>query len=241
MKGFNKFTFSASSLRTEADSLRKLLKPGSAVELEEEEHLSPAFKASPNLVSIIGAGFGGVANPDLIAQEYWILDKLRCDFAVCNSRHQTYCFIELENAVRKSVFIDRKPTLFNGLMGRPPYYDWAPRFEHGTSQMLDWIRILEDSKQTGDYRAHFGSSNEFEAQFVLVIGRYEFLSTDQKERLAWRSKSVQAAGHKVKCITYDRLLEEAEFQLANYPAVAAASSSLPNGTAPAVPAIIAKP
>lgn len=241
MKGFHGFTFNVASLRQEVATLKILLNPGSAVELEEEKHLSPAFQASPNLVSIIGAAFGGVTNPNLIAQEYWILDKLRCDFAVCNSRHQTYCFIELEDAVKKSVFVERKPTLFNGLMGRPPYYDWAPRFEHGTSQMLDWIRILEDSKQTGDYRAHFGSPNEFEAQFVLVIGREEFLSADQKERLAWRCKSVQAAGHKVKCITYDRLLEEAEFQLANYPAVAAASSALTSGTGPAAPVSSTKP
>ncbi len=241
MKGFQRFTFRESSLRCEVENLRMLLNPGSAVELQENQHLSPAFKASPNLVSIIGAAFGGVTNPDLIAQEYWILDKLRCDFAVCNSRHQTYCFIELEDAVKNSVFVERKPTLFNGLMGRPPYYDWAPRFEHGTSQMLDWIRILEDSKQTGYYRAHFGSSNEFEAQFVLVIGREEFLSPDQKERLAWRCKSVQAAGHKVKCITYDRLLDEVDFQLANYPALAAASSALPSGIGPSVPASSAKP
>jgi hypothetical protein len=241
MKGFSSFTFNASSLRIEAGNLRKLLMPGSAVELDEEKHLSPAFKASPNLVSIIGAAFGGVVNPDLIAEEFWILDKLRCDFAVCNSRQQTFCFIELEDAVKKSVFVERKPTFFNGLMGRPPYYDWAPRFEHGTSQMLDWIRILEDSKQTGDYRAHFGSPNQFEAQFILVIGRDEFLSADQKERLAWRCKSVQAAGHKVKCITYDRLLEEAEHQLKNYPAVAIASSSLPSSTGPAAPSSSAKP
>jgi hypothetical protein len=235
MKGFQNFAFSASALGAEAAKLRMLLQPGSAAELDEEKHLSPLFKTSPNLVSIIGAAFGGVANPDLVAQEYWILDKLRCDFAVCNSRHQTFCFIELEDAVMTSVFVDRRPTLLNGLKGRAPYYDWAPRFEHGTSQMLDWIRILEDSKQTGDYRAHFGSPNEFEAQFVLVIGREEFLSADQKERLAWRSKSVLAAGHKVKCITYDRLLQEAEFQLKTYPAAAAASAPLPSGMGPAGP------
>jgi hypothetical protein len=241
MKGFSSFKFDAPSLLIEAGKLRKLLNPGTAVELNEEKHLSPVLKASPNLVSIIGAAFGGVVNPDLIAQEFWILDKLRCDFAVCNSRQQSFCFIELEDALKKSIFVERKPNLFNGLKGRPPYYDWAPRFEHGTSQMLDWIRILEDSKQTGDYRAHFGSPNEFEAQFILVIGRDEFLSADQKERLAWRSKSVQAAGHKIKCITYDRLLDEAEYQLKNYPAVAVASGSLPSGTAPAAPSGSAKP
>lgn len=240
MKGFQRFTFDASSLRQETVALKTLLNPGSGIELEEEDDLSPVFKKAPNLVSIIGAAFGGVSNPDLIAQEYWILDKLRCDFAVCNSRHQTFCFIELEDAVKTSIFTVRKPTVVNGLMHRAPYYDWARRFEHGTSQMIDWIRILEDSKQTGDYRAHFGSPNEFEAQFVLVIGREEFLSPDQKERLAWRCKSVQAAGHKVKCITYDRLLSEAEYQLLNYPALAAASSSLPSMSGPVVPANIAK-
>lgn len=223
MKGFDGFKFDPLLLRSESDKLKATLQKDHGVELDEEKHLSPIFRSSPNLVSIIGAGFGGVSNPDLIAQEYWILDKLRCDFAICNSRRRSYCFVELEDATKRSIFIERKPTLYNGLRGRPPYYDWASRLEHGCSQILDWIRILEDSKKTDDFRAHFGSSNGFEAQFVLVIGRDEFLSADQLERLAWRSKSVQAAGHKVKCITYDQLLEEAEFQLQTYPAVATAS------------------
>jgi hypothetical protein len=229
MKGFEKFAFDANLLQDDCKKLTATLAKGSALELDEDKNLSPIFKAAPNLVSIIGAGFGGVTNPDLIASEYWILDKLRCDFAVCNSRRRTFCFIELEDAKKTSIFVERKPTLYNGLMGRPPYYDWAHRFEHGASQILDWVRILEDSKKTDDFRAHFGSPNEFEAQFVLVIGRDEFLSADQKERLAWRSRSVQAAGHKVKCITYDELLEEAEFQLQTYPAAAAAVASASTG------------
>lgn len=102
------------------------------------------------------------------------------------------------------------------LMGRPPYYDWAKRFEHGYSQILDWIRVLEDTKKTDDFRAHFGSSNRFDVEFVLVIGRDEFLGADMLERLAWRSKNVLVAGHKIKCITYDQLLDEAEFQLDTY-------------------------
>lgn len=216
MKGFNRFTFDPVLLRAECDKLKALLQKGSGLELEEDRDLSPVFKGSPNLVSIIGAAFGGVSNPDLIAQEYWVLDKLRCDFAMCNSRRQRFCFVEIEDASKNSIFTERKPNVFNGLMGRPPYYDWARRFEHGYSQILDWVRVLEDAKNTYDFRAHFGSSNRFDVEFVLVIGRDEFLDADMLERLAWRSKNVQVAGHKIKCITYDQLLDEAVFQLDLY-------------------------
>ncbi len=228
MKGFNKFAFDPKALRVECDRLAAQLKKNQGIELEERNHLSPIFKSSPNLVSVIGSAFGGVSSPDLIAYEYWILDKLRCDFALCNSRRHTFSFIELEDAKQNSVFVHRKPDLHNGLMGRPPYYDWADRFEHGASQMIDWIRILEDERQTNNFRAHFGSHNSFEACFVLVIGRDEFLDDDQKERLAWRTKNLQVAGYKVNSITYDQLLEEAEFELSTYAAAAAAAT----GTGP---------
>jgi hypothetical protein len=225
MKGFEKFTFDAKLLRDECDLLKDTLKPGMGLSLDEDRHLSSVLKPSPNLVSVIGSAFGGVTDPDLIASEYWILDKLRCDFAVCNSRKGKFCFIEIENAVPRSIFVERKPTLHNGLMGRPPYFDWADRFEHGTSQILDWIRILADSEKTDDFRAHFGSSNRFDAEFILVIGRDEYLDANQKERLAWRSKNVVTGGYKVKCITYDQVLDEAEYELATYGPAAAASAS----------------
>ena len=228
MKGFNQFSFDKTLLRTECDRLKDTLKKGQKLSLDEDADLSPIFKKSPNLVSIIASAFGGVSAPNLIASEYWILDKLRCDFAVANFRHRKFCFIEIEDAKHNSIFVERKPDQFNGLMGKPPYFDWAPRFEHGTSQMLDWIRILKDEEKTDNFRAHFGSSNDFEAEFVLVIGRDEFLDDSQRQRLAWRSKNVLTGGHKVKCITYDEVVSEAEWELDTYGPAADADASIPD-------------
>lgn len=220
MKGFTKFEFDGQLLQSECNLFKNILKKGGGLTLKEEGDLSPILRKSPNLISIIASAFGGVTNPDLIASEYWILDKLRCDFAVCNSRKGKFCFIEIEDAAPKSIFVERKPTVYNGLMQRPPYYDWADRFEHGSSQIIDWIRILKDSEKTDDFRAHFGSANRFEAEFILVIGRDEYLDSSQKDRLAWRSKNVVTGGHKVKCITYDQFVEEAEYELSTYPPAA---------------------
>jgi hypothetical protein len=224
MKGFDKFAFDGSRLQIEAQELKNVLKKGAGLTLNEESDLSPVLKRSPNLISLIASAFGGVTNPDLTAREYWILDKLRCDFAVCSSRKTKYCFIEIEDATPKSIFVPRKPSLYNGLLNRSPYFDWAERFEHGTSQILDWIRILKDAEKTDDFRAHFGSANRFEAEFILVIGRDEYLDAAQKERLAWRSKYVVAAGHKINCITYDQVVDEAEYELATYVAAARATA-----------------
>lgn len=229
MKGFQKFKFKQEDLKTETAKLRALLQPGAGRSLGENEHLSPLFKTSPNIVSIIASAFGNVTNPDLIANEYWILDKLRSDFAAANSHRNRFCFIEIEDATPASIFVERKPDLYNGLAGRPPYYDWAPRHEHGTSQMIDWIRILHDAEKTDDFRSHFGSSNKFEATFILVIGRDEYLDGHQRERIAWRSKHVQTAGHKIKTITFDEVLNEAEHELTLYPELAAAATPPPAG------------
>ncbi|MCY9850386.1 Shedu anti-phage system protein SduA domain-containing protein [Pectobacterium jejuense] len=228
MKGFHQFEFDANKLATEFTNLEKLLQKGKGISLEENKHLSPAFKAAPNHISIIASAFGGVNKPDLIASEYWILDKLRCDFAVCDSRKRKFCFIEIENASPKSIFVERKPDQYNGLLGRAPYYDWSARFEHGASQIIDWIRVLKDAEKTDDFRAHFGSANKFEAEFILVIGRDEYLDDDQKERLAWRTKNLRAGDYKIRCITFDQVIDEVEYEFTTYVAAAKAAVSTDN-------------
>lgn len=228
MKGFHQFEFDEKKLENEFTSLERLLQKGKGISLKENKHLSPALKAAPNHISIIASAFGGVMKPDLIASEYWILDKLRCDFAVCDSRKGKFCFIEIEDANPTSIFVERRPDQYNGLMGRAPYYDWSGRFEHGASQIIDWIRILKDSEKTDDFRAHFGSANKFEAEFVLVIGRDEYLDEDQKERLAWRTKNLRAGDYKIRCITFDQVVDEAGYELTTYRAAAKAAASTDN-------------
>lgn len=228
MKGFLTFEFDAEELTLELTNLKNLLQKGKGISLNENEHLSPALKLAPNHISIIASSFGGVNNPDLIASEYWILDKLRCDFAVCDSRRRKFCFIEIEDANPNSIFVQRKANQYNGLMGHAPYYDWSARFEHGSSQIIDWIRVLKDAEKTDDFRSHFGSANEFDAEFILVIGRDEFLTADQKERFAWRAKNLTAGGHKIRCITFDQVVNEAEYELTTYGSASQATLSTDN-------------
>lgn len=224
MKGFAPFTADSQKLAQGARDLRQLLKPGAKLSLDENLQLSPFFKNAPDVVARIAMDFGGVESPDLLAPEHWILDKLRCDFAVCNSRRQRFCFIELEDATPQSIFTERKPDAFNGLAGRAPYFDWAHRFEHGTSQIFDWIKILHDQSLTQDFKNHYGERNSFQATYVLVAGREEYLDQARRDRLVWRSKHTIVDGSRIQSITYDDVLKEIEYVAANYPTVAAAAT-----------------
>jgi hypothetical protein len=143
--------------------------------------------------------------------------KLRCSRPPCTV---------VPDARRHSVFAPAKFDQRNGLGGNAPYFDWATRFEHGTSQIIDWIRIFDDHRQTSDFRAHFGIYENFDPQFLLVIGRDEFLDPHMRARMKWRSKSISAANHRIRCVTYDEVLGELKYQDDVYPDAALASTQL---------------
>lgn len=212
MKGFDDFQFDPEKLEAECLALNQLLNKAKGIELSEKYDLAPVVTASKNLLATMAMTYGGVAKPNLWASELWVHDKLRCDYAYGDSRTRRYCFIEIEDAREASVFIQKR--FEKSGTGQPTNYsEWAPRFDHGTSQLLDWIRLIQDHHQTDDFIDQFGEHNGFQATFILIIGRDGFLSPSQKKRLAWRSKNVITSGYKVQAFTFDELLDEGHYQL----------------------------
>ena len=55
---------------------------------------------------------------------------------VGDASSHAYCFIEFEDATETSIF-KKTPKLTP---------EWSPRFEHGFSQLVDWILWLENNK-----------------------------------------------------------------------------------------------
>ncbi len=137
------------------------------------------------------------------------------------------CFIELEDARKTSIFVEKRRDETTLIDTRAPYFEWAPRFDHGASQILDWIRILDDQRQTDDFRSHFGSRKSFDPTFLLVIGRSRYLDDALKERMAWRSQNVSALHRKMRAVTYDEVLDEVTYMLDVYGSIAMAGASLP--------------
>lgn len=85
--------------------------------------------------------------------------------------------------------------------------EWTTRFEHGFSQIVDWFGMIDDVKNTHDFREDFGQGHVgFTA--MLVIGRSGGLDDSMLRRLKWRTERVRVDSHNVECITFDQLYDD---------------------------------
>lgn len=166
-------------------------------ELSEKDDLSPFFKQRKDLVSLIGHLHPAINRSDKYAHEFDVFGDFSSDFALGDSRRGAFCFVELEDARKNSIFKD---------VGRATT-DWAPRFEHGYSQIIDWSYKLEEMEKLDIFEDRFGSRS-IDSFSMLVIGRSKFLTEQEKRRMKWREKHVVVRSQQVRCFTYDDLLAE---------------------------------
>jgi Domain of unknown function (DUF4263) len=136
--------------------------------------------------------------------EFDLFGDHTADIAIGDSREHQYCFIEFEDATGTSVFKKRA--------GKTTP-EWSDRFDHGCSQIIDWILWLENQRNTLPYIQRFGVG---EIQYVglLVIGRDKFLTDPSlSRRLTWRSEQVIVCSRKLHCITFDKLHKDLDLRL----------------------------
>jgi Domain of unknown function (DUF4263) len=133
---------------------------------------------------------------DKIAFEFDVFGDFRCDLVIGNSQTQNYCFVEFEDASEKSVFV-KKSAKFQS--------EFAPRFEHGYSQIADWF-----------YKMHHSSATHLEERFgnhhinysgILIIGRDAYLSASERKRLTWRYLRTVVDSKSILTFTYDEIFE----------------------------------
>ncbi|NCQ80448.1 MAG: DUF4263 domain-containing protein [Microcystis aeruginosa W13-15] len=208
MKEFKNHALSISDCVLELDAFEKLL--NSKGTLKERDEIIPFFKENLNLASFIGTYVNDLSNPDLIANEYDIFGDFACDLAIGDSKSKTFLLIEFEDAKPDSLFVT------NGKKSTP---DWAPRLEHGFSQVLDWFWKLHDMEKTGEYENRFGTRHA-NIHGLVIVGRDQSLAAREKARLKWRQDFTIINSRKVSVITFDQLIRDLRYRLEMYPEAA---------------------
>jgi hypothetical protein len=192
----------AEACRTAVDEFDKLLSSRDEIEESGPNGLLEFFSAHPDLLILMGDLLLPSLSPTAYQKEFSILGEFRADFAVANKNKSKFVFIEFESAERESVFVQK------GSSPGTISYEWARRFEHGYSQVVDWHYRLDDLSGSSKFYEHFGHRNiEFEG--VLVVGRDKFVQEAKgEERLKWRKEHTLINNRKLRCMTFDLLLSE---------------------------------
>lgn len=207
MKPLDPFQFAPKECLKELDALDALLK--THPELDEDKDILPFFRTHKNLAAFIASYAPTIVNFDRLSPEYNLYGDFRADLVVGDSNRRSYCFIEFEDAKKESIFKHNGRTTS----------EWSPRFEHGYSQIVDWLWKVEDFRQTSQARAIFGD-DAFAFMGMLVIGRDQFLQPEERTRLKWRMEKVVVNSQKIVCVTLDQLATDLRTALLSYQAFA---------------------
>lgn len=193
-------SLSKKQLKDDLKAFSALLHDPNKPDLGEAQDILPFFKGRPHLCA-----FMGTYNPNIVdykkislACEFDIFGDHVADLAVGDTTNHEYCFVEFEDANEKSIF--NKTTKLTP--------EWSRRFEHGFSQLVDWILWIENSKGTAAFVNRFNAAT-IRYSMLLVVGREKhIINQGLKDRMNWRTDQVVVASKKVNCITFDKLYQD---------------------------------
>lgn len=203
MKPLTSFTFDIDVCVTELAAFEALL--ASKFELSESDDILPFFRQNRHLLAYIGSFVPSMASFNRLDPEYSLYGDFRADAIIGDWDKKSFCVIEFEDA--------RKSSIFKQSMRSTK--DWSPRFEHGFSQVLDWLWKIDDFRQTRMGASIFGIDS-FQFMGMLVIGRDAFLDDIDRARLTWRMSKVVVDSQKIVCLTFDQLARELRSSLHTY-------------------------
>jgi hypothetical protein len=168
-------------------------------ELEEKKDIQPFFKSHSVLITAM-AGLADITIMDIdeLEFEFDLWQALICDIGFGDSKTNSYCLIELEDATKDSIFKSAPKN----------YPKYSSRLECGLSQISDWLYQIDMMKNTASHiKQRFADDNP-KISTILIIGRSEFLNDDSKrKRFEWRFKKTVIDSKKIICCTYDELLD----------------------------------
>ena len=192
--------------KTELKAFKALLDGKGQGDLSEASDILPFFDANEHLCALMG-----MYNPNIvdysnisIAREFSIFGDHKADLVIGDTKNKQFCFIEFEDAKSTSIF---------NIAGPKTTPDWSNRYDHGFSQLIDWILWIENNKGNAAYSSRFHSIS-IQFNMLLVIGRdRDLLDPSLRQRFDWRSDSVVVASKKVHCITFDKLYDDLSTRL----------------------------
>ena len=161
----------------------------------EQELLRPFMTARRQLCAQIGDVSKEITKPDRLAFEYDLFGDFAADLVVGDSQEGAYTFVEFEDARPNSLFVQKSSRYKS---------EFAPRFERGYSQLVDWFYKLDSMQGTLDMEERFGR-REIRYDGILIIGRNEFISPAEQARLAWRQDRVVVNSRHILVYTFDQL------------------------------------
>ena len=203
MKKFNKHTFSLTNCKKEIIEFENLLKKP---KLDENAEILPFFKKNINLCSLIRF----IVSPNTpnqlnIAHEYDFWGDFACDLAVADAENKTICFVEFENCMPDSIFKQ---------VGQKATKEYAPRFEHGYSQIIDWFYRIDNFTNSHEIKKKFGRDN-IDFIGILITGHSRDLDDELRKRLKWRENNVVISNSKILYFTFDELLGSFKHKIDN--------------------------
>jgi hypothetical protein len=193
MKHFDPIVFDLRQCRREVSQLQALL--AANPRLSERKDILPFFRARRQLSAALGCLESHIVRFDRLAFEYDLFGDFACDLAVGDSKGKVYGFIEFEDASPGSIFVRRK--------GKSTP-EWSPRFEHGFSQITDWLCKLDDMERTDEFEDRFGR-RPVHYSGLLVVGRSEGFAPRELRRLTWRQERTVVNSRHIRCLTFDQL------------------------------------
>lgn len=193
MKDFNDYKFSLSACEKEFQKFEKLLDKNKV--LDEQKHILPFFEKNKNLCLLIGWLNPTMMKSNKLAHEYHLWGDFRCDLAIADGKLHKFCFVEFE---------DYHPTSIFRKVGQKASKEYAPRFERGFSQIVDWFCKIDGYRNTTEIKKKFGKE-EISYIGVLIIGRSQDLDDNLQQRLRWRQENVTITSQKIHYLTFDDL------------------------------------
>jgi hypothetical protein len=196
MKHHRPIVFDKTQCRKELADFKALL--DSKQDLSEQKDLQPLFKRCLHLTAFIGSYVPDISFAKQYAFEFPLVGDFTMDLVVGDSAKEKFLIVEFE---------DGTPDSISRTIGNKATPEWTPRFDHGFSQIVDWFSMIDDQKNTNDFRDDFGIGHiSFTA--MLIIGRKAGLAPATTRRLKWRTERVRVDSHSVECVTYDQLYED---------------------------------
>ncbi len=181
--------------QVDLDALDALL--AARPELSERDDILPFFRDHPHLTAFLGSYNANLTSYDRLGVEVALFGQFVADVVVGDHTRRAYCFIEFEDGQSTSMFVRRGRRIT----------EWSPRFEHGISQLIDWLWLLDDQEQTALFEEQFGP-RPLDVVTLLVAGRDSGVSPADRRRLQWRRGHVVVNSQHLYCCTFDELLRD---------------------------------
>lgn len=161
------------------------------------------IKARPQMACLLGSSLG-IEAPDMIKFELELKGMFRTDLVLGNHATRRFGLIEFEDATANSIF----------KAGTKQYRYWAPRIEHGFSQVIDWAWVRQDHPNDSVIVNGFGGQI-IATSYAVICGRDASLRDDlERKRFVHRRSSLSIEGRPALVMTYDEMVRYMDDNLA---------------------------